>query len=276
MNTKEEDFVEHLFVTTTHEYILFFTDKGRMYTLKAYEVPEATRQARGTAVVNLVSLAPGETIRAVIPIRAFAPDRYLLMATRQGIVKKTPLSMFDKARRSGLASIDLAPGDGLVGVKLTSGAEEVIMVTSRGRSIRFAERNVRPMGRAARGVKGIALRQGDTVIGMDVVREGRDLLVVTMNGYGKRTPLGEYRSQSRGGSGILTLKVTPKNGPVVDVKVLDGDDELMMISAEGIVIRMGVSDIPQQGRSAQGVRVMKLEEGDHVVSIAQVSGKNGG
>ncbi len=276
MNTKEEDFVEHLFVTTTHDYVLFFTDKGRMYPLKAYEVPEATRQARGTAVVNLVSLGPGETIRAVIPIREFADDKYLLMATSQGTVKKTPLSMFAAARRSGLTAIDLESGDDLIGVKLTSGAQEVIMVTAHGQSIRFAETDVRPMGRVAQGVKGISLGPGDSVVGMDVVRDGRDLLVVTANGYGKRTPLDEYRIQSRGGKGIKTLSVTSKNGPVVGVKVLDSEDELMLISADGIVIRMGVSDIPQQGRVTQGVRVMKLEEGDHVVSIAQVSGRNGG
>ncbi len=276
MNTKEEDFVEHLFVTTTHDYVLFFTDRGRMYPLKAYEVPEASRQARGTAVINLVSLTPGETIRAVIPIRAFVEDMYLLMATSRGIVKKTALSMFASARRSGLIALDLEPGDDLMSVKLTTGSQEVIMVTAQGQSIRFSEKDVRATGRGARGVKGISLAEGDAVVGMDVVRDGRDLLVVTANGFGKRTPLAEYRTQSRGGRGIKTLKVTEKNGPVAGVKVLNGDDELMVISAEGIVIRMSVSDIPEQGRTTQGVRVMKMEPGDHVVSVAQVSGKNGG
>ncbi|MGE5572482.1 MAG: DNA gyrase subunit A [Bacillota bacterium] len=276
MNTKEEDFVEHLFVTTTHDYILFFTDKGRMYSVKAYEVPEASRQARGTAVVNLISLPPGESIRAVIPIREFADDRYLVMATRQGIIKKTALSMYDNARRSGIIAIDLADGDDLVSVKLTSGREELIIVTSHGQSIRFEEDEVRPMGRVAHGVKGISLTPGDTVVGMDVVRKDCDLLVVTENGFGKRTPLAEYRLQSRGGKGIKTFKVTPKTGPAADVKVLTGDDELMIISAEGIIIRMNAADISQQGRSTQGVRVMKLEPGDKVVSVAQVVGKNGG
>lgn len=276
MSTKEEDFVEHLFVTTTHEYILFFTDKGKIYSIKAYEVPEASRQARGTAVVNLISLSPGESIRAVIPIREFADDKYLVMATRQGVIKKTALSMYDNARRSGVIAIDLAEGDDLVSVKLTSGDEELIIVTAQGQSIRFKEEEVRPLGRIARGVKGISLAKGDTVVGMDVVREGCDLLVVTANGFGKRTPLAEYRLQSRGGKGIKTLKVTPKTGPAADVKVLTGDDELMIISAEGIIIRMNAADIPQQGRSTQGVRVMKLEPGDKVVSVAQVVGKNGG
>lgn len=276
MSTKEEDFVEHLFVTTTHEYILFFTDKGKIYSIKAYEVPEASRQARGTAVVNLISLSPGESIRAVIPIREFADDKYLVMATRQGVIKKTALSMYDNARRSGVIAIDLAEGDDLVSVKLTSGDEELIIVTAQGQSIRFKEEEVRPLGRIAHGVKGISLAKGDTVVGMDVVRDGCDLLVVTANGFGKRTPLAEYRLQSRGGKGIKTLKVTPKTGPAADVKVLTGDDELMIISAEGIIIRMNAADIPQQGRSTQGVRVMKLEPGDKVVSVAQVVGKNGG
>ena len=275
MSTKEEDFVEHLFVTTTHDYILFFTDKGKIYSIKAYEVPEASRQARGTAVVNLISLSPGESIRAVIPIREFADDKYLVMATRQGVIKKTALSMYDNARRSGVIAIDLAEDDDLVSVKLTSGDEELIIVTAQGQSIRFKEEEVRPLGRIARGVKGISLAKGDTVVGMDVVRDGCDLLVVTANGFGKRTPLAEYRLQSRGGKGIKTLKVTPKTGPAADVKVLCGDDELMIISAEGIIIRMNAADIPQQGRSTQGVRVMKLEPGDKVVSVAQVVGKNG-
>ncbi|MGE5594010.1 MAG: DNA gyrase subunit A [Betaproteobacteria bacterium] len=276
MSTKEEDFVEHLFVTTTHEYILFFTNKGKVHSVKAYEVPEASRQARGTAVVNLISLSPGESIRAVIPIRDFADDKYLVMATSQGVIKKTALSMYDNVRRSGVIGIDLSEGDDLVSVKLTSGDEELIIVTARGQSIRFKEDEVRPLGRVARGVKAISLSKDDAVVGMDVVRQGCDLLVVTANGFGKRTPLAEYRLQSRGGRGIKTLKVTPKTGPAADVKVLTSDDELMLISAEGIIIRMNAADIPQQGRSTQGVRVMKLESGDKVVSLAQVVGKNGG
>jgi len=276
MSTKEEDSVEHLFVTTTHEYILFFTNKGKVYSVKAYEVPEASRQARGTAVVNLIALSPGESIRAVIPIRDFADDKYLVMATSHGVIKKTALSMYDNVRRSGVIAIDLSEGDDLVSVKLTSGDQELIIVTAQGQSIRFRENEVRPLGRVARGVKAISLSKGDAVVGMDVVRQGCDLLVVTANGFGKRTPLAEYRLQSRGGRGIKTLKVTPKTGPAADVKVLTSDDELMLISAEGIIIRMNAADIPQQGRSTQGVRVMKLEPGDKVVSLAQVVGKNGG
>ncbi len=276
MNTKEEDFVEHLFITTTHNYILFFTDKGRVYSLKAYEVPEASRQARGTAIVNLIPLMPDETIRAVIPIRTFAPDRYLLFATRHGVVKKTALSDFDTRRKGGLIAIRLDPEDDLVSVKPTTGNQEVIIATARGRALKFNEKDVRSMGRDTRGVIGIRLAKGDTVIGMDVVKEDRDFLVVTANGFGKRTPLDQYRTYSRARKGVRTIRLTDKSGPAVAVKVLDGDDELMCISAEGIVIRMDVADIPQQGRPAQGVRVMRLEPGDQVVSIAQVVTRNEG
>jgi DNA gyrase subunit A len=276
MNTKEEDFVEHLFIATTHNYILFFTDKGRVYSLKAYEVPEASRQARGTAIVNLIPLLPDETIRAVIPIRTFAPDRYLLMATRRGVVKKTALSDFDTKRKGGLIAIRLDPEDDLVSVKPTTGKQQVIIATAQGKALRFNEEGVRSMGRSARGVRGIDLAKGDTVIGMDVVKEDRDFLVVTSNGFGKRTPLDQYRTYSRARKGVRTIGLTDKSGHAVAVKVLDGDDELMCISAEGIVIRMDVADIPQQGRAAQGVRVMRLEPEDQVVSIAQVITRNGG
>ncbi|MGB4735817.1 MAG: DNA gyrase subunit A [Bacillota bacterium] len=276
-NPKEEDFVEHLFIATTLNYILFFTDKGRVYSLKAYEIPEASRQARGTAIVNLIPLMPDETIRAVIPIRTFAPDKYLIMATRHGIVKKTALEEFDTKRKTGLLAIRLDPDDDLVSVKRTTGNQEIIIVTAQGLALRFSEEDVRPMGRSARGVIGIRLGDGDTVIGMDVVREDRDLLVVTENGYGKRTPLNQYRTYaSRGGRGVKAIKLTDKTGLAVAIKVLEGDDELMCISAEGVVIRMDAADISQQGRGAQGVRVMRLDPEDKVVSIAQIVTKNGG
>jgi DNA gyrase subunit A len=276
-NPKEEDFVEHLFIATTLNYILFFTDKGRVYSLKAYEIPEASRQARGTAIVNLIPLMPDETIRAVIPIRTFAPDKYLIMATRHGIVKKTALEEFDTKRKTGLLAIRLDPDDDLVSVKRTTGNQEMIIVTAQGLALRFSEEDVRPMGRSARGVIGIRLGDGDTVIGMDVVREDRDLLVVTENGYGKRTPLNQYRTYaSRGGRGVKAITLTDKTGLAVAIKVLEGDDELMCISAEGVVIRMDAADISQQGRGAQGVRVMRLDPEDKVVSIAQIVTKNGG
>ena len=252
-NPKEEDFVEHLFIATTLNYILFFTDKGRVYSLKAYEIPEASRQARGTAIVNLIPLMPDETIRAVIPIRTFAPDKYLLMATRRGIVKKTALEEFDTKRKTGLLAIRLDPDDDLVSVKRTTGNQEIIIVTAQGLALRFSEEDVRPMGRSARGVIGIRLGDGDTVIGMDVVREDRDLLVVTENGYGKRTPLNQYRTYaSRGGRGVKAITLTDKTGLAVAIKVLEGDDELMCISAEGVVIRMDAADISQQGRGGAG------------------------
>ncbi|MFY9321465.1 MAG: DNA gyrase C-terminal beta-propeller domain-containing protein, partial [Bacillota bacterium] len=242
-----------------------------------YEIPEASRQARGTAIVNLIPLMPDETIRAVIPIRTFAPDKYLLMATRRGIVKKTALEEFDTKRKTGLLAIRLDPDDDLVSVKRTTGNQEIIIVTAQGLALRFSEEDVRPMGRSARGVIGIRLGDGDTVIGMDVVREDRDLLVVTENGYGKRTPLNQYRTYaSRGGRGVKAITLTDKTGLAVAIKVLEGDDELMCISAEGVVIRMDAADISQQGRGAQGVRVMRLDPEDKVVSIAQIVTKNGG
>jgi len=226
--------------------------------------------------VNLIPLMPDETIRAVIPIRTFAPDRCLLMGTRHGVVKKTALPDFDTKRKGGLVAIRLDPDDDLVSVKPTTGNQDVIIATAQGKALRFNERDVRSMGRNTRGVRGIDLAKGDTVIGMDVVKEDRDFLVVTENGFGKRTPLDQYRTYSRARKGVRTIGLTDKSGLAVAVKVLDGDDELMCISAEGIIIRMNVADIPQQGRAAQGVRVMRLEPGDQVVSIAQVVTRDGG
>lgn len=273
LNTKEEDFVEHLFTTSTHRYVLFFTNKGRIFRLKGHEIPEAGRSARGTALINLVHIDKAESVNAVIPIRDYDDEHYLIMATHKGIIKKTVLSEFDSPR-AGLLGITLEPDDELVGVKLTDGDEDVLLATRFGQLIRFPESFVRFMGRAARGVKGVRLGPSDTVIGMEVPRPGVDILVVTEHGYGKKTPLDEYRVTARGGKGIRTMNVTSKTGVLVGIKVVEESDEIMIISAEGVMIRLLVRDISRQGRSTQGVRLMRLGENNSVVAVALVASKD--
>ncbi len=274
LNTREEDFVEHLFITDTHSYVLFFSNRGQVYRLKAHEIPEAGRTARGTAIVNLLPLSSGETIKAVHPVATFDEDHYLVMITKNGQIKKTVLSEYDSSRNSGLVGINLRDGDELAGVFLTDGHQEFGIVTYLGQAIRFPEKEVRPMGRATAGVKGIDLRPGDFVVAGGIIIEEGDLLVVTQQGYGKRTPLAEYRVTSRGGKGIRTAHITNKTGPVVGARVVVEDHEVMMISSEGIMIRMKVADIPRQGRSTQGVRLMRLQDNDQVVAVALVAEKD--
>jgi len=274
MGTKEEDFVRHLFITSTHHFFLFFTNKGKVYRLKVHEIPEAGRQAKGTAVVNLLYIDQGEKITAVIPVRRFAEGQYLFMATRFGIVKKTELIQFDTSRRDGIIAINLEEGDELVEVKLTDGREEIIIGTRRGLAIRFPEQDVNPYGRTARGVKGITLDEGDAVVSMDIIIPGADVLAVTANGFGKRTPVEEYRLQSRGGRGIINIKTTPRNGPVVALQIVRPEDEVMAISAEGIIIRLQAGEISRMGRNTQGVTIMRLNEGDQLVAIARVSAED--
>ncbi|WP_072867465.1 DNA gyrase subunit A [Desulfofundulus thermosubterraneus] len=271
MGTKEEDFVRHLFITGTHHYFLFFSNRGKVYRLKVHEIPEAGRQAKGTALVNLIYIGPQERITAVIPVREFSNGLYLFMATRFGVVKKTELEQFDTSRRDGIIAIKLDDQDELVEVKLTSGKEEIILGTRQGLAIRFPEEEVHPYGRNARGVKGITLEPGDTVVAMDIVRPDGDVLVVTANGYGKRTPVSDYRLQSRGGKGIISARVTGRNGPVVAMQVVKPDEEIMVISAEGIIIRLKASDISTMGRATQGVMLMRLTPGDKLVAAALVS-----
>jgi DNA gyrase subunit A len=270
LNTREDDFVEHLFVSSTHTNVLFFTNRGQVHRLRGHEIPESGRGARGSAIINLIEIDRGEKIQATVLVDAYDDDRYLFMATRQGIVKKTVLSEYDSTFK-GLIAVNLAD-DELVGVALTDGNCEVILVTLKGQAIRFSENDVRPTGRATRGVKGITLEEGDHVVGFDVVVPDRDLLVATTMGYGKRTPLSEYRAINRGGKGVRTLQVTPKNGGIAGVSVVDAADEIMFITIEGIMIRMNVSGISQTGRSTQGVRLMKLEENDSLVALAHVIG----
>lgn len=274
MGTKEEDFVERLFIASTHHHLLFFSNRGRVYRVKAHQVPEAGRAARGTAVVNLVPLERGESITTVIPVKEFDPGVYLFMATRRGTVKRTELTEYDSARHGGLIALALDEGDELIGVRLCGPDDEVMLATRRGRAIRFPVEEVRPMGRPARGVRGITLEPGDVVESMDIVREGCEVLTLTTAGYGKRTPVSEYPARGRGGKGVMNVRLTPKTGEVVGIRLVTPGDEVMVVSAKGIIIRLPVSDIRIYGRNTQGVRVMRPDEGDHVVSFARVVAKD--
>ncbi|MGI6492490.1 MAG: DNA gyrase subunit A [Pelotomaculum sp.] len=274
MGTKAEDYVQHLFITTTHHFCLFFTNQGKVYRLKVYEIPEAGRQAKGTAIVNLLYLGGEEKINAIIPVREFTPDQFLLMATNKGLVKKTPLNEYDTSRRDGIIAISLKEGDQLVDVKLTNGHEEILLATRGGLAIRFPEEEVRPMGRDTHGVKGINLKHDDEVVGMETIVPDAYLLAVTENGFGKRTSLNEYRSQARGGKGLINIKTTERNGAVVAVKVVK-EEEIMIISVEGIIIRLKAGDISAMGRATIGVTLMRLDAGDAVVDVAKVVEENG-
>jgi DNA gyrase subunit A len=278
MNIKEEDFVERIFITSTHDQLLCFSSAGKVYSLRGYDIPEAGRQARGTAIVNLLPVDRGERINTVIPVSEFAAGAYLFFATEKGIVKKTDLSEYANIRSTGLIAITLEEGDCLVGVKLISGDEDIILATRHGQSIRFSHEDVRAMGRPARGVIGIRLDLDDSVVGMDTIGpadvDGSHLLVVTENGYGKRTPVSHYGVQGRGGKGLKTLQMIKKNGPIVGAKVVRDDHDLMFISAEGIVIRVKASEISVMGRLTQGVRVMTMGEGDSLVAMAKIASRD--
>lgn len=274
--TKEEDFVEHLFITSTHTDILFFTNRGRVHKLKGYQIPQAGRKARGTPIINLIQIMPGEVVNAVIPIKDFDPDWYLFMGTKKGRVKKTSLSDFENIRSNGIFGIDLVDGDELVGVRMTNGEQEILMVTKEGMSIHFPESEVRSMGRTARGVIGINLATDDEVVGMDVIKPNSEVLVVSRKGYGKRTAIEEYRVQGRGGRGIKTMNITDKTGPIVGVRIVREDNDLMLTTAEGIIIRVPVDNISSIGRATQGVRIMRLDESDYVVAVAQLARDEGG
>ncbi|RTE06696.1 DNA gyrase subunit A [Paenibacillus whitsoniae] len=270
MDTKDNDFVEHLFVTNTHHYLMFFTNKGKVYRLKAYEIPDLSRTARGTPIINLIQIEQGETINAVIPVESFETEQYLFFATKQGVVKKTPIDDYSNIRKGGLIAINLREDDDLIGVKLTDGNQGIIMGTKNGMSIHFPEQEVRSMGRSATGVKGIQLDEDDVVIDMDVVQEDNSVLIVTSKGFGKRTPVSEYRSQSRGGKGIKTLNITEKNGPIVGLKVVEENEDLMIITASGTVIRTSMDGISVMGRNTQGVRLINIREDDEVGTLARV------
>ena len=274
LNPKEEDVVDHLFVASTHTYLLFFTNQGKVYRLRVHEVPLASRQARGSAVINLIQIESGEVVSAVRAIRKFRDDRYLFMATRQGVVKKTRLSEYDTRLKGGIIALKLRKGDALDWVTETDGTKDIFLATVQGQSIRFSEEQVRPMGRTAAGVRGIRLRANDTVIGMGVAREKADLLVAAKNGYGKRTDLDEYRPQRRGGIGLKTMNVTKKTGPVVGMRIVDDNDDLLIITTSGTIIRQQVAKIRSIGRSTQGVRLIRMAKKDKLASIARVVGRD--
>ncbi|MCK8816607.1 DNA gyrase subunit A [Natroniella sulfidigena] len=269
IKTKENDTVQNIYTTSTHDYILFFTNMGRVYRLKGYQIPESGRQARGTAIINLLEIESDEKVTTVMPISEFGTDQYLVMATKQGIIKKTKIDEYD-TNYTGLIALTLIENDELIDVKLANDEQEIMLATKQGLAIRFSEQDVRSVGRTARGVKGISLEQGDQVIGMEIVNEDGDLLVITEKGYGKRTPLHEYRTQSRGGKGLITLNRTDTNGDLVEIKMVDENEEIIIISEEGILLRTSISEISCTGRNTQGVRVMNLNEDDRVASIGYV------
>lgn len=267
--TREEDFVKQIFTASTHDTILFFTNKGKLYRLRGYEIPEAGRTAKGTAIVNLLSLDPGEKISAIIPIQNFAEGKYLLMGTKNGLIKKTALVDYNSARKTGLQGITLKDEDELIDVKLTDGEDNVVLVTKNGMSITFDEKDVRPIGRVAQGVIGIRIDEDDEVIGMESIMSGgkATLLAITENGFGKRTELDEYRVQARGGKGVITYKITPKTGKIVGIKIATEEEDVMLITDSGTIIRLKVKDISVLGRSTQGVTLMRTTDGGKVVSI---------
>lgn len=273
VNLKDNDFVEHLFIASTHDYVLFFSTKGKVYRLKVHELPVGSRHARGTAVVNLLPFEQGEEIAAVINTKTFPDDEFLLFATTQGMVKKTAIQAYDRSRRDGLIAIHLSDDDELISVRRVKTGENVIMVSASGKAIMWDEAEARPMGRDTRGVKGMNIKNGDRVLGMEIAPEGSELFVVTERGYGKRTPISEYPIHHRGGQGVKTILVTDKKGPLSGMKIVGPTHELMLISEEGVVIRVKATDISSLGRSTQGVKVMNVSGSDRVTAIARVAGQ---
>jgi DNA gyrase subunit A len=272
MGTNDDDFVEHLITTSTHNTILYFTNKGKVYRKKGYEIPEFSRTAKGIPIINLLEVEKGEMVTAIIPIEEFVDDWYLFFTTKEGVSKRSPLSSFAHIRNNGLIALNLREEDELISVKLTDGTKEIIIGTKNGLLIRFPETDVRSMGRTATGVKGITLRDNDEVVGMEVLEEGTEILIVTKNGYGKRTAAMEYRVQSRGGKGIKTCNVTEKNGELVSMRVVTGEEDLMLITTGGVLIRLAVDEISSMGRNTQGVRLIRLDEteDEFVATVAKV------
>jgi DNA gyrase subunit A len=267
---REEDFADHLFIATNHSHILFFTNKGKIYWLKVYKIPEATRTAQGKAIVNLLELEAGESITAMIPIRVFDEESFLVMATREGVVKKTSLVEYSRPRKGGIIAINLDDKDQLVDVVRTNGSQNLLIATKKGQAVKFEEKDARDIGRSARGVRGISLKEGDEVVGMVIADDTKTLLTITDNGYGKRSPVSDYRLIKRGGSGVINIICSERNGDVVAVKAVNDNDELMLISRKGILIRVPAKDISVIGRNTQGVRLMRLEDGDKVMGAAKI------
>ncbi|HXW06078.1 MAG TPA: DNA gyrase subunit A [Vicinamibacterales bacterium] len=274
MRTREEDFVSHLFIASTHAYIMIFSDRGRAYWLRVHEIPDVGPGGKGKAIANLVSMEPGERIAALLAVREWPASeglQFVVMGTRRGVIKKTDLSLFSNPRAGGIIAMGVEEGDSVIAVEISGGTEQIFLGTRGGMAIRFAETDVRSMGRAAYGVRGITLREGDEVVAMEVVREGGTMLTVTQNGFGKRTELEEYRVQSRGGVGIINIQTSERNGRVVGIAYVHDGDELMLISQQGKILRMVASDVRAIGRATQGVRLIGMEEGDQVVSVARLA-----
>jgi DNA gyrase subunit A len=273
MGTKEEDFVSHLFVASTHHYFLFFTNLGKVYWCKVYDIPQAGRQSRGKAIVNLLDFADGEWMTAVLAVPGFEPGLHVLMATRNGTVKKTDLMAFSRPRTGGIIALALAEGDELIAVKLSDGTQNVFLGSAMGKSIRFHESDVRPTGRTARGVRGMSLAAGDRLVGMEVLQHGQTLFTLTENGYGKRTSIDEYPIHRRGGKGVISIKTSERNGQVVNIILVKGEDDLMLVTNTGKLIRSPVSGTSVISRNTQGVRLIVMEPGERVVSAAGLAEK---
>ncbi len=274
--TKDDDFIDNLFIASTLTYLLVLTEKGTCFWLKVHQIPKASRAARGRPLVNLLKIHPGDRVHTVVPVREFNDDQFLAMATNMGVIKRTPLVEFSRPRNSGIKAISLVDGERLVAVRVTDGNGDIVMATSAGMAIRFTEEEVRPMGRAARGVRGIQLGKGEAVIGMVVVvDEEDDLLSITAKGYGKRTPLADYRPQRRGGRGLITIKCSERNGPLVAIRDVRSDEEMMVITRSGIIIRIAVGSISTLGRNTQGVRIISLNTGDYVGGVAKIAANGG-
>lgn len=271
MTTKEDDFVENAIISSTHSHLLFFTNKGRLYTIKGYEVPEAGRTAKGTNMVNLISLNPGEKIQAIVTMENMNEEGYLLIGTKNGLIKKSPLNYFANIRKNGIIAISLHEDDELINVKRTRGDADISVVTQNGYAIKFNEQDIRPMGRTAAGVKAISLRRGDSVVTIDIAVSDEYLLVVSENGYGKRTPMTEYALQKRGGKGLITYKSSDKTGNIVGARIVKDEDQLMLINNNGIAIRINVSDVSINGRAAMGVKLMRSEEEDKIAAITKIN-----
>ena len=269
LSTREEDFVEHLLLTSSHNMLLFITNQGRVYSLKGYEIPDSGRTGRGMAIVNLLQLNPEEKVATVIPISGFEDGKYLVMGTKSGIVKKTKLKEYCNLRKGGLIAIELREDDELVNARLVDDDEDLMIVTRKGMSIRFSESDVRATGRASIGVRGIALRPGDEVIGMDVCSEDASLLIITEKGFGKRTEIDEYKVQSRGGKGVMTYRITEKTGELAGMMMVNDDHDVMLITSEGVIIRLHAADISVIGRATKGVTLMRTKDGTVIVGCAR-------
>ncbi len=271
MTTRQEDFVEHLFVASTHSHILFFTSTGKVFWQKVYELPQAGRAAMGKAIVNLLNLSPDERLAAILAVREFVAGKYIIMATRKGLIKKTPLMAYSRPRAGGIIALSIDEDDELIAARVTDGSQDILLGARKGKAIRFKETEVRPMGRTARGVRGMNVETDDAIIGMEAIGEGATILTVTENGYGKRTNSSEYRIQGRGGVGIITIKTTERNGDVVGMKEVADDDEVMLITNQGTIIRMKIKGISVIGRNTQGVRLINVEKGEKVVGAAHLA-----